>query len=783
MKHTPNAKYTTSRWIRKRELLFFMMLPVWLSGLRGLWKECFLPIHNEILRLWKTNGSLWLSQYLACVSRAIVLWVGGERLVQDGPSVRVRLSRSGLPLLLPGCLRRIFHQLKGENHAYALSVIKVSLTILAVYRVLGCAPILKLETVTGPFTGTASQLLMWEIVQVVGLFPRALVLTKVAWTYLSESAGPNYKHSTWSAGLDAIAFLRDPFTWYHWICVAVAQRAWVLILWNLFTIVITSPLVPVLIICKKYPRYLGRLVKLYEARGKVRIIAITDWWTQVLLKPLHLSIFDILRDIPQDGTFDQLAPTARLMSYVRASGAKVFSYDLSAATDRLPVSFQVQVLEAFGLSWAKHWAGLLVVRPWYLEGDPVHYAVGQPMGALSSWASLALCHHCLVQIAAKRVGIAGWFSEYALLGDDIIIADDKVAGAYHALMTSLGVSINLSKSFEMASGLSEFAKRWLHPHWGDLSPMGPGLILAVLRNPRLVAVLIQDALKRDFVISTRVIRDLSRFLSMIRPRKWLDQWLKPILSSVTGPDGGLWNTASGLYYKASWIAMFPHHPSNKIGELVDTLYQLIAERSDAPSSLEQQIALLVSRFWTRADLFRGYLWGVVSFAFIGFSPALWVYYDMAAHAEERVAKFGEMKGKLLRNLYRSWAGDGLDHPSRYESLKAFLQVNFDPDLLNWDRKAAELNLFIHKALPGVWDQKIKDQAELFDDMMKSYNLVVDPYADFDFDALESDFGVRTLLDVSTKAVVPLGYWSPVIKQVIRQRHDTMEAPQAGVIPR
>lgn len=33
---------------------------------------------------------------------------------------------------------------------------------------------------------------------------------------------------------------------------------------------------------------------------------------------------------------------------------------------------------------------------------PLKYAVGQPMGALSSWASLALCHHLLVQLSHRR---------------------------------------------------------------------------------------------------------------------------------------------------------------------------------------------------------------------------------------------------------------------------------------------------------------------------------------------------------------------------------------------
>jgi len=37
-------------------------------------------------------------------------------------------------------------------------------------------------------------------------------------------------------------------------------------------------------------------------------------------------------------------------------------------------------------------------------GSRVLYAVGQPMGALSSWAMLALTHHIMVAVAANRAG-------------------------------------------------------------------------------------------------------------------------------------------------------------------------------------------------------------------------------------------------------------------------------------------------------------------------------------------------------------------------------------------
>jgi len=56
----------------------------------------------------------------------------------------------------------------------------------------------------------------------------------------------------------------------------------------------------------------GRLGFKEEAAGKLRVFAMLDIITQWAFKGLHKQIFEILRLIPQDGTFDQLAPVNRL---------------------------------------------------------------------------------------------------------------------------------------------------------------------------------------------------------------------------------------------------------------------------------------------------------------------------------------------------------------------------------------------------------------------------------------------------------------------------------------
>lgn len=127
---------------------------------------------------------------------------------------------------------------------------------------------------------------------------------------------------------------------------------------------------------------LGRLAEIPEAAGKVRVVGITDIWTQSLLRPLHDAIYRLLKSLVTDGTYDQLAPIRRL--YER-DHSELYSFDLTAATDRMPVDLQIQVLQCLvNDEFAKHWGNLLVGRPWYKKGVPYYYSVGQPMGALSS---------------------------------------------------------------------------------------------------------------------------------------------------------------------------------------------------------------------------------------------------------------------------------------------------------------------------------------------------------------------------------------------------------------
>lgn len=102
--------------------------------------------------------------------------------------------------------------------------------------------------------------------------------------------------------------------------------------------VIVDPTVPI-----------GRLSFKEEAAGKLRVFAMVDVITQSLLRPLHDNLFEIFKKIPNDSTHNQ----DKAYKYAQELSLKYnasFGFDLSSATDRLPISSQKSILNnLFGI--------------------------------------------------------------------------------------------------------------------------------------------------------------------------------------------------------------------------------------------------------------------------------------------------------------------------------------------------------------------------------------------------------------------------------------------------
>jgi hypothetical protein len=88
---------------------------------------------------------------------------------------------------------------------------------------------------------------------------------------------------------------------------------------------------------------------------------------------------------------------------------------------------------------------------------------------------LAVCHHYIVHLAWRRyqedIGSTLFPpKDYAILGDDLVIANGPLASYYLDIMKELGVEINLSKSLISKNGTLEFAKR-AYVRGVDVSPI------------------------------------------------------------------------------------------------------------------------------------------------------------------------------------------------------------------------------------------------------------------------------------------------------------------------
>jgi hypothetical protein len=152
-----------------------------------------------------------------------------------------------------------------------------------------------------------------------------------------------------------------------------------------------DPTVDYRVYSTKDGRHLGQLAFKEEAAGKLRVFAMVDVFTQSLLKPLHDYLFEIFRRLPNDGTHDQSKAFDLAQKLAKKYNGS-FGFDLSSATDRLPVKVQSYFLTViFGQKFGEIWQSILVGRSYFIpkndygipEGD-VYYSVGQPMGALSS---------------------------------------------------------------------------------------------------------------------------------------------------------------------------------------------------------------------------------------------------------------------------------------------------------------------------------------------------------------------------------------------------------------
>jgi len=301
---------------------------------------------------------------------------------------------------------------------------------------------------------------------------------------------------------------------------------------------------------------IGKLNIIEEWGGKARIVAALDYWTQMAMTPLHKTINSFLKGLSTDGTFDQDSAVATVKSWTLSNESVLNCFDLTAATDRLPVTLQREILSILlgSGSMATAWSKVLSDRSFMTpEGEAIFYQVGQPMGARSSFPMLALTHHVIIHAAAKRAERpTGW--DYRIVGDDSAILSGHVASKYREIMNAYGLIINETKSvlhFEGGLVAGELCKHTF-VEGVELSSIPVKTVCKTVSDGREVAQLQNELVKRNPSISAKQFWNLvSSFLDKESIKLHLKNNLVP--SSVSGLSRSLVPNGYPLASPSKWF--------------------------------------------------------------------------------------------------------------------------------------------------------------------------------------------------------------------------------------
>jgi len=157
----------------------------------------------------------------------------------------------------------------------------------------------------------------------------------------------------------------------------------------------------------------------------------------------------------------------------------------------------------------------------------VRYNTGQPMGALSSWPFMALVHHILVWCSfGSRNASKG---EYLILGDDIVIFNEKAYKKYLSLLDDL----NVSYTNNISTVGFEFAKRNFL-RGSEITGAYTAALYASRNCPELFAFEWRNLSSRGYDTSSSLPSSLYDFLGL---KKYQDiVKIKRLLSVPYGSD-------------------------------------------------------------------------------------------------------------------------------------------------------------------------------------------------------------------------------------------------------
>lgn len=202
-----------------------------------------------------------------------------------------------------------------------------------------------------------------------------------------------------------------------------------------------------------FPIVGGEIHFLQEPGGKLRSVASPLRIHQEALRPLGEEIYRLVRSLPWDCTFDQSKAIPHIQSCLR-QGCQVHSIDLSSATDLFPLSLQVAALKA--VFRKEFWVHIDLFEQisrgiWNSKIGWLQWSKGQPLGLFPSFGTFTLTHGLLLRHLAGP-----YKNQFFVLGDDVVILNDKLRDDYISMLDRMGCPWSEDKSLS-SNKLSEFA--------------------------------------------------------------------------------------------------------------------------------------------------------------------------------------------------------------------------------------------------------------------------------------------------------------------------------------
>jgi len=212
--------------------------------------------------------------------------------------------------------------------------------------------------------------------------------------------------------------------------------------------------------------FMGNFALIGETGGKSRLILIGTPVLQTELAPLKAYLLRLLKEIPTDCTHNQEEGVAFLRKSL--GHKKVHSIDLKDATWNFPLYLQEVVAKGIGVPKVVRNKMFRTLAYDSKANEFARIVKGQAMGLGPSFPLFSLTHNLLL------AGLCRWFGvepidTFRILGDDVIITEDRVAKAYRLFLDRHGVPVSLSKTLS-SSTTGEFAGRILHLS-GNVTPI------------------------------------------------------------------------------------------------------------------------------------------------------------------------------------------------------------------------------------------------------------------------------------------------------------------------